>query len=544
MQISAYVQGADERGRLMRRSMARYLNLITVLTFQATSTVIKRRFPTIDHLVDAGIMTEAERAELDVTVTPHGNWWIPASWFSQIAMVARKEGRIHDDLHLKSLIDEMMDFRGLCGTIWSYDWISVPLVYTQVVTIALYSFFVACLFGRQYLYEWPGEKVTKSHDIDFYVPVFTIFQFFFYVGWLKVAESMICPFGEDDDDFDLNWIIDRNIQVSYLAVDQMYRRFPKLTRDVFWDETEPNVPYTAAAANYKTLPFTGSTSAMNISHRDAEWDMPDLHMPVISEEMLNKKLAKEDGDIDEAKEEDVESNGSRRIDERRRRNRLTSLLFGNSRSSLAHSQSGSKMSVNSRRSHRRPSITSRSPTMLSRQWSGATIQKAGGVGSTITAPLSPTEDTLSNLMEMQDKLSMAGDAAAVNGGLVWTQTRDEDEKMEEKQGATSLSNSGGSSLPPAKVDVPPAVIELPEPSGDYDLLNNQSERSDSFGRHSSTLLGQIDDSQCLLGNSGESGDEQTHSRSHLTDGQLYKLDEIAEEKNHPDAGSMNLPHFG
>lgn len=74
----------------------------------------------------------------------------------------------------------------------------------QVVTIAVYSFFVACLFGRQYLYEWPGLSESQSHAIDFYLPVFTIFQFFFYVGWLKVAESMICPFGEDDDDFDLN----------------------------------------------------------------------------------------------------------------------------------------------------------------------------------------------------------------------------------------------------------------------------------------------------------------------------------------------------
>ncbi|KAK6062081.1 hypothetical protein COOONC_00247 [Cooperia oncophora] len=47
-------------------------------------------------------------------------------------------------------------------------------------------------------------KVPKAHSIDFYVPIFSMFQFFFYVGWLKVAESIICSFGEDDDDFDLN----------------------------------------------------------------------------------------------------------------------------------------------------------------------------------------------------------------------------------------------------------------------------------------------------------------------------------------------------
>lgn len=36
--ISGYVRGDDERGRIIRRTLARYLVLMQVLTFQAVST--------------------------------------------------------------------------------------------------------------------------------------------------------------------------------------------------------------------------------------------------------------------------------------------------------------------------------------------------------------------------------------------------------------------------------------------------------------------------------------------------------------------------
>jgi hypothetical protein len=39
-------------------------------------------------------MTADEKDALESTPTIHGQWWIPAQWFSQLVMVARKEGKI------------------------------------------------------------------------------------------------------------------------------------------------------------------------------------------------------------------------------------------------------------------------------------------------------------------------------------------------------------------------------------------------------------------------------------------------------------------
>ncbi|XP_018365720.1 PREDICTED: bestrophin-4 isoform X1 [Trachymyrmex cornetzi] len=265
--VSATIHGNDERGRLMRRTIVRYVCVCLTIVLTNVAPRVKKRFPTLEHFVESGLLLDNELAifqSLNAKFPKPSKHWLPIVWASSIVTRARQEGRIRDDFAVKTLIDELNRFRGMCGSISHYDTISVPLVYTQVVTLAVYTYFLTTVMGRQWIQK-------SDSTIDLYFPVFATLQFFFYMGWLKVAETLINPFGEDDDDFEVNWLIDRNLQVSYLIVDEMHHEHPELIRDQYWDEIFPaELPYTAAAQPYREEPPEPSTAGIQLSAAQQE----------------------------------------------------------------------------------------------------------------------------------------------------------------------------------------------------------------------------------------------------------------------------------
>jgi len=278
MYTAGFLTGKEERQRLMRRNIIRYVLLSYCMTMRTVSFRVKKRFPEIDHLVDAGLLREDElkvMQELEGRVSAN-KWFLPLVWATDICARALAEGNVRPQT-VKTLVGELVHIRENLTGIVNHDWVSVPLVYTQVVTLAVYSYFAAALIGAQWISPQDNEAYKDAYGLplgsaraklDLFYPFFLTIQFAFFFGWLKVAETLINPFGEDDDDFELNRLIDRHIQVGYLIVEQ--ENSPELLQDKYWDECIPKeIPYTVGAEKYKKEEFIGSAEkTLNIKESD------------------------------------------------------------------------------------------------------------------------------------------------------------------------------------------------------------------------------------------------------------------------------------
>lgn len=130
----------------------RYICLSITQSFVQISPRVKKRFPTMDHFLEAGLLNEGERdilREIESSLPKYEFQFVPIVWASCIAAKARRENLVKNDAALKSIIDEMNKIKDQCFLLLSFDWISVPLVYTQVVALSVYTYFFSCVMGKE-----------------------------------------------------------------------------------------------------------------------------------------------------------------------------------------------------------------------------------------------------------------------------------------------------------------------------------------------------------------------------------------------------------
>uniref|UniRef100_F1L206 Bestrophin homolog n=1 Tax=Ascaris suum TaxID=6253 RepID=F1L206_ASCSU len=265
--VATFVRGTDEDTCILRRNIVRYIVLTQALVLRDISLQVRKRFPTASTLVAAGLLTKEENEILEDIHDPCNRYWCPIQWCYSLLYNARLHGKIASDFLLDRITNEISSFRRGLESLLKYDWIPVPLVYPQLVFLAVRLYFILCLISRQFLI---SETVDSTNPMDLYVPLTTMIQFLVYMGWMKVAEGLLNPFGEDDDDLECNYVIDKNLITGLSIADGATRRMPARMKDEFWGSLHIAPLYSSHAAKRTVHPMLGSANGVNLVKNKAE----------------------------------------------------------------------------------------------------------------------------------------------------------------------------------------------------------------------------------------------------------------------------------
>ncbi|EYC13597.1 hypothetical protein Y032_0043g807 [Ancylostoma ceylanicum] len=216
---SQLVKGNDDRGKNLRRNIVRYCVASQCLVFRDIHLGVRRRFPTLETMVAAGFLQKHELDKFLECKSRYAKYWLPFNWALHLLNVALEEKRLDGDIPRNAIAQEIRSFRTGLSLIWTYDWVPLPVMYPQLIFMAVHTYFFVCIFCRQFIITPTAANFTV---VDLYFPIMSSLEFIFYVGWMKVAMELLNPFGEDDDDFDCNFLLDRNLTTIWFHLLDAY----------------------------------------------------------------------------------------------------------------------------------------------------------------------------------------------------------------------------------------------------------------------------------------------------------------------------------
>ncbi|TMS39630.1 hypothetical protein L596_006123 [Steinernema carpocapsae] len=217
---------------------------------------IIHRFNVCVRSTYVSLMTERECELYEAKEMQDTKYWLPIQWAYFLVRKARTDQAIQSDVLMHGIMEKLREFRSDLQYLCCYDWVPVPLSYPQIVFMAVRCYFILSLIARQQ---------CRKDNVDTYFPVMTVLEFLFTVGWMKVAEELLNPFGEDDDDFECNYLIDRNLSTGFEIV-ELYEQPPSDEIDDFWQMSIPR-PLdvdTQDPEKKKTIPYHGSIADINM----------------------------------------------------------------------------------------------------------------------------------------------------------------------------------------------------------------------------------------------------------------------------------------
>uniref|UniRef100_A0AC34FM34 Bestrophin homolog n=2 Tax=Panagrolaimus sp. ES5 TaxID=591445 RepID=A0AC34FM34_9BILA len=197
---------------------------------------VRKRFPTMQSLVDAKILQDHELKILERKSNTE-KYSTPINWACGLVMEMKHEKAIASDTLVNAIF--------------------------KVAFCVVRAYLAICVLARQYVVEKPEDPIPTQGVAIFAVTLMTSLQVFFYLAWIKVAEELLNPLGEDDDDLECNYIIDHNFSIAFQLADTHYREKPSQKRDDFDSIVVPL--YSEHTAGNPEKGYRGSASTLNLT---------------------------------------------------------------------------------------------------------------------------------------------------------------------------------------------------------------------------------------------------------------------------------------
>lgn len=202
--VNALLCENDDDTKSLRHTVARYISVSFITAWRRVSTAVSDRYPSLNVLLECNLLLPEELEILEHAPYPDCQFDYPLHWAYET--LRKKLG------NQLGVVKELNNLRSSFRTLFNYNTIGVPLVYTQTATVAVYGYFAFCLIGHQY-------TAADKNEIDLMFPYLTVLQFIFSVGWLNVAEDLSKPFGTDEDDVKILDILERHVKFLFAAIE-------------------------------------------------------------------------------------------------------------------------------------------------------------------------------------------------------------------------------------------------------------------------------------------------------------------------------------
>ena len=118
----------------------------------------------------------------------------------------------------------------------------------------------------------------------------TMLELVLLMGWVKVAETLLNPLGTDDDDFECNYVIDRNLSLGFEIVDGIPMPSPD-DIDIFWRMESPLPLDNALQSRKRNSTYAGSVADIDVMSMERQYQLS-TNPPITRQSTIRRRVSR------------------------------------------------------------------------------------------------------------------------------------------------------------------------------------------------------------------------------------------------------------